>query len=205
MRKILDYDEAKLIYGPHAERIAEAIALAFSNFLRIINISTETNGYIEYTRTAKATLLHDLIKNSITDAFRGVEGVRTGTWNRIFGLKIGEDLFIRFKKFNADYSVAGIPTKQFKKYERQLLIKGLPEEPTFLIAGYIPSRTWTHIEGIFIACRLGNNIQWVEELMGGASAVQMALPFTNDPQPTGTRVKVKSPNESGNQQTGTDG
>lgn len=194
MRKILTLDEAKQSFGPHAEKIVDAFQEAFDNYQQIIVSSSQTVGYIEYTRRSKATLLHDLIKNSIEKAFQDTEGVVTGTWNRIFGLKIGEDVFIRFKKFNEDYSVAGIPTKQFKKYERQLHIFGLPEEPTFLVAGYIPNRTWTQIEGIFIVCRVGGQTQWVEPLMNGKGMVQMTLfPYTEVEQEyTESRVKLKT-------------
>ncbi len=204
MRTILNQSEAKQIFDPYVDRMVAAFQEAFNTLQYMLNAANENGPFKEYSATAKATMLHDLIKNSIREAFPNCTEHQTVTVNKIFGLRIGE-LFIRFKKFNLDFSVAGIPTKQFRKYEKQMPITGFPKNPTLLIAGYIPNKTWTQISGIYLACRVGGGAEWVEPLLNKTNAAQTVFPFAADPQPTGTpRIKVKNPNEPGKQQTGTD-
>lgn len=205
MRNILSHDEAKQIFEPHTPKIVDAFQQAFADFQHLVRATTEKIGFVEYSRRLKATLLHDLLKHRIGEAFRDVEEVKAITANKIFGLKLGDNLFIRVKKFNPDYSVAGIPTKQFKKFEKQQLsLEGLPVNPTLLTVGYIPNKTWTQIEGIYIACRLAGSTQWVEPLLGGTSMVQLQLPLVEPVAPTTeSRVRVKL-NEPREEKTGTD-
>jgi len=202
-RNILSFQEAQQALAPYYEKIAQSVLDGFEDFQKTSNCISERVGFFESEIRTKACLIHDLIKNRITQNFFGEQQVETGKWRGVFALKINDDLFIRFKKLNKDYSSSNYLTKQAKGYLRQIRIEGFPDEPTFLFAGYIPDKSWTGISGIYIACWDGDKIQWVEEIISRTSSVQTVLPFTVGVQDTPQkRVKVKNQNQV-NVKTGT--
>ena len=62
---------------------------------------------------------------------------------------------------------------------QQAQIEGFPEKPTFLFAGYIPDETWSSIQGIYVACWLGNVLEWVDEF-GKYSIEQTVIDFDRE-------------------------
>jgi len=201
-RNILTFQEAQQILAPHYDKLANAVLEGFNDYLKVRNCAAERVGFVEYEIRTKANLIHDHIKNRIKEAFFDVSEVETGKWKGIFAVKINDDLFIRFKKLNDDYSSSNSQTKQTKNFLNQLVLDGFPEEPTFLFAGYQPDRTWTGIKGVYIACWEGEQIQWVEEILSKVSSVQTTLPL-HDQRPAEKRVKIKNQDKS-NTKSGTD-
>jgi hypothetical protein len=88
--------------------------------------------------------------------------------------------------------------------QRQIL--GFPEQPTFLFAGYIPDSTWSNIKGIYVACWIGNTLEWVDEF-GKYSAELAVLDFDakekTEVKEIEKRIKLKR-RKGGNRKTGTD-
>jgi hypothetical protein len=85
-------------------------------------------------------------------------------------------------------------------------IDGFPEQPTFLFAGYIPDSTWSNIKGIYVACWIGNTLEWVDEF-GKYSAEQAVLDFDakEDTEVTEIEKRIKLKRGSqGDRKTGTD-
>jgi hypothetical protein len=193
-RNILSFEEAQQALTPYYDKLANAVLEGFNDYLKVHNCAAERIGFVEYEIRTKANLVHDHIKIRIKEAFFDVSEVETGKWKGIFAVKINDDLFIRFKKLNDDYSASNFQTNQTKNFLNQLALEGFPEEPTFLFAGYQPDKTWTGIKGIYIACWEGDQIQWVEEILSKVSLVQTALPFY-DQEPTEKRVKLKNQNQ----------
>ncbi|HMO40231.1 MAG TPA: hypothetical protein PKC76_03960 [Saprospiraceae bacterium] len=191
-RKIFSHSEAKVILSPYYERIAKAVLDGFGDYLKIANCSVENVGFVEYEPRTKACIVHEHIKNRVQEAFQGMTEIEARKWNGVFGLKINEDLFIRFNKINDDYSSRGYMTKQAKCYKNQMIIDGFPDEPTFLVAGYSPDASWTQIKGIYITCWDGENLQWVEEIISHKSSIQTTIPFANTEQETQKRIKLKT-------------
>jgi len=203
-RKILSFQEAQQVLAPYYDKISQSVLDGFEDFQKTSNCIAERVGFFESEIRTKACLIHDLIKNRIIQNFFGEQQVETGKWRGVFALKINDDLFIRFKKLNKDYTSSNYLTKQAKGYLRQIRIEGFPDEPTFLFAGYIPDKSWTGISGIYIACWDGDKIQWVEEIISRTSSVQTVLPFTvGEQEAPQKRVKIKSQNQA-SVKTGTD-
>ena len=104
-----------------------------------------------------------------------------------------------------DYSVTSFYTSQHGKYMKQSQIEGFPEKPTFLFAGYIPDKTWSNIKGIYIACWIGNTLEWVDEF-GKYSTEQTVIDFNIDKKDVfkeiEKRIKLKG-GKKGDSKTGT--
>jgi len=191
-RKIISHSEAQSILTPYYEKISKAVSDGFEDYLKIANCSTDKVGFVEYENRTKACIIHDHIKNRINEVFEDVDEVETRKWNSVFGLKINDDLFIRFNKINDDFSSKGRATNQAKSYKNQMVIDGFPDEPTLLYAGYKPDASWTQIKGVYISCWDGENRQWVEEIISHRSSVQTAIPFASPEKENQKRVKIKT-------------
>ena len=205
-RKFLTLSESQKCLDPYYSKIATAVLEGFNDYLKIASCTVDKVGFIEYKTRTKANMIHDCITMRVKQSFNDEIEIEVGEWNGIFGIKINEDLFIRFKKLNEDYSPSSAATKQSKKYLNQHPIDGLPEEPMFLFAGYTPDKTWTKITGIYIACWNGEQSQWVEEILSKVSYEQIRLPFDNteeEVENNKNRVKIKIKNQSDNNKTGT--
>jgi len=128
-------------------------------------------------------------------------------FNGIFGIVLQDDLFIRFKKMDSTYSVRSLYTHQHTKYMKQGQIEGFPEKPTLLFAGYIPDKTWSVIKGIYVACWIGDTLEWVDEF-GIYSAELAILDFdakeTEVIKEIEKRIKIKGGKKKGGKRTGTD-
>lgn len=190
-RYIITQLEAQTILTPYYEKIAKAVCDGFEDYLKIANCSTDKVGYVDYETRTKACIIHDHIKNRINEAFQDVPEVETGKWNGIYGLKINDDLFIRFNKINDDFTSKGRRTKQSKDYKNQITIEGFPDEPTLLYAGYKPDASWTQIKGVYITCWDGESRQWIEEIISHRSITQTSLPFEPQEQENPKRVRIK--------------
>jgi hypothetical protein len=116
-------------------------------------------------------------------------------------------LFVRFKKMDSTYSVRSLYTSQRGAYMKQGQIPNFPEEPTLLFAGYIPDSTWSAIKGIYVACWIGDTLEWVDEF-GHYSAEQAILDFDQKEDQAvdkiEKRIKLKRANEGSGTKTGTD-
>lgn len=203
MRKILTKPEAEEILQPYFPDIIKCIDSAFVDYQNIVDYKDNLPVYTNYNTRTKAGIIHEQIVGHISSTFAGIPIIKTGSWRRVFGMKIGNELFIRFKKLNQQKEPSNFKTLQNERYRKQLKVPGFPEEPTFLYAGYIPDASWTKLNGVYIACWVGNQIQWCIDA-SGVSTEQMNL-FASDIQPveisdTRRRVIVKQSNK--NQSTG---
>ena len=165
-RRIISLEESQKVLKPHYQGLLEDIVGGFADYIKIKNLVDTFGRFSEYESRTKAGIIHEQIRSRVSDRFGSgslVDG-EAKKWNGVFGLKINDDLFIRFKKLDDDKRVAGLQTKQHVKYMQQSIIAGFPDEPTFLIAGYIPSKTWTEVKGIYIACWNGGSIEWFDEI-----------------------------------------
>lgn len=202
-RPMLAYEAAKQLLTPHYSKIALSIRDGFENCQKGKNKMYEASGFITFEKRSEASLIHDFIKKEVKQNFQGEPNVEVGEWNGVFALKINEDLLIRFKKLNNDYSASNYLTKQTKCYNHQFRIEGFPDQPMFLTAGYVPNKTWTDIS-IYITCRIDTKLLWVESLSNKAESIHPMLPFAEvDEVFVEKRVKVKKASPS-DDKTGTD-
>ncbi len=175
-RKIITLEDSQRVLTPHYQGLLEDIVGGFADYLKIKNYIDTFGRFTQYESRTNAGIIHEHIKARVSERF-GSTALTDGEakkWNGIFGLRINDDVIIRFKKLDDDKRVAGLQTKQHVKYMQQALIDGFPDEPTFLIAGYVPSATWTEIKGIYIGCWNGRIIEWFDEI-GKYTTQQLSL------------------------------
>lgn len=207
-RKILRLKEAQPLLEKIHTDLVGAIRSAFNDWLRIREFSnTLDGGPVNYKPRTKAGIIHDHIEKFIRANFYGQEGILVDDFNGVFGMVLQNELFIRFKKMDSTYSVRSLYTRQHSKYMQQSYIEGFPEMPTFLFAGYIPDRTWSAIKGIYVACWIGDTLEWVDEF-GKYSAELAILDFDTAENKVITeiekRIKLKAGKKKGGRKTGTD-
>lgn len=207
-RKIHRLQDAKVLLEGIHQDIVNSIQNGFGDWLKLREFSnTFGGGPINYKPRTKAGLIHDHIEKYVRSNFEGKEGVIVDDFKGVFGLNVNDELFIRFKKMDKEYSVKNLYTNQHIRYMKQFPIDGFPEKPTFLFAGYIPDRTWSNIKGIYVACWIGNVLEWVDEF-GKYSTEQMIINFDNKNKDVDLfkviekRIKVKG-GKKGDAKTGT--
>jgi len=176
-RKIHRLKDAKVFLDTIHKDLVGSIQSGFGDWLKIReHANTFEGGVVNYKPRTKAGIIHDHIEKYVLTNFEGKEGVAVDDFKGVFGINLQDELFIRFKKMNKKYSVRSFYTNQHKKYMKQFPIEGFPEKPTFLFAGYIPDTTWSAIKGIYVACWIGNTLEWVDEF-GRYSAEQQVIDF----------------------------
>jgi hypothetical protein len=191
MDRILSQDKATEIFEPYAPQIADAFEEALIDFQKLLQCSASVLPF-SFSSSAKATIFHEILKDRLTAVFTDHDSVKPCTVNQVFGLLIEQSIFIRFKKFNTDYSISGIQTTQFKEFENQRFeIEGMPDSPTLLVAGYLPDKTWSKLTSIAIVCRFNKNILWKVSLKGSANVLALELFDDIDTQSEAIKSKVK--------------
>jgi hypothetical protein len=206
-RQILRLKEARLILERVRKDLMLSIQNGFGDWLKIREYAnTFAGGPVNYKPRTKAGIIHDHIEKYIRFAFAEKEGVIVDDYKGVFGINLQDELFIRFKKMDKEYSVRNYPTSQHSKYMKQSQIEGFPEKPTLLFAGYIPDRSWSNIKGVYVACWIGNVLEWVDEF-GKYSTEQTAIEFDADNKDIfkeiEKRIKLKG-GRKGDTKTGTD-
>lgn len=212
MRNLVELNEAQTILEPFYNNLVECIEGGFEDFKSVDQFAnTNFSTPVSYNKRTKATLVHDHIRRRVIEAFENMgNGIEAKDWKDIFALKINDDMFVRFKKFNSSrytgkYYLPGYPTPQFKQFLKQGQISGFPDKPTFIFVGYIPNFNWTEIDGIYIACWLGDTCLWIDDV-GRYSLEQLNLfKQKNEEEPVPVRrVRVKENLKNKDSKTGTD-
>ena len=187
--------EIEKIIEPHYEKIVTAMSMAFEDYMNFTQSYSRLPEFDLNKRTI-TSLIHDFTRARIQISFSGVDDVKVGTYNKIFGLVIDDQVFIRFKKIKPDYSTSNIPTKQTRDYEQQQIeFLELPSKPVYLYAGYMLNETWTSIKDLYIMCKQGKVIHWIKDLSG--TVEQSQLPFIEIPNvPEIEKIVRVKPKES---------
>lgn len=208
-REIISLEKASVILEPHYSNLVDCIYGGFEDYLKIKSFASSFGKSVVYEGRTKGSLIHDHIKSRISDIYGENTLVEARKWNNIFALKIADDIFIRFKKFDQRRHISNYKTEQHIKFMAQSFIEGFPDEPTFIFAGYIPDRAWGTIKGVYIACWNGNEIEWFDEI--GKYCIQQLNIFdipANQEEETRLKVRLKGKQQNkndNNEKTGTNG
>jgi hypothetical protein len=158
-RKILTQAQALNALSPYSDKIVKAIQQGFASLDRLC--LWENGRMIQLEQRTRCSFIHDAICNFIRIEFEEADpNLEIGKWNNIFGMKIQEKLFLRFKKFNRECAPSLYPSRQTRRYLDQLSIEGIPNEPTLLFVGYVASKDWSELEDIFVTCQIQEKIEW---------------------------------------------
>ena len=194
-RQIRTLSEAKPILEPHYNKILDAMKVSFRQQIEIKDFIYQNQGFFELKPRTKANIISDFIQTNITNSFSDTEGVTAGVFNDVFGLNIGNELFVRFKKMDKAFKTGNVSTTQQQNFQTQKCILGFPDQPTFVFAGYIPDSTWLNVTGFYIACWDGKTLEWFDEF-GNSSYEQFEIKFDpTDPkldEKVERRIKVSS-------------
>lgn len=207
-RQILRLKEAQPLLQTIHKDLLQVINSGFADWLKIReHSSTFEGGPVNYKPRTKAGIIHDHIEKYVRSNFYGRQGIYFDDFNGVFGIVMQDELFIRFKKMDDTYSVKNLYTNQHTSYMNQGQIAGFPEKPTLLFAGYIPDKTWSKINGIYVACWIGDTLEWVDE-SGKYTAEQGIINFEQYKdreieERTEKRIKLKKKGSGGDQKTGT--
>ncbi len=191
MKQILSLEQAKMVIKPYKEKLYNAIESAFHKHLEVIDFLHNGGLPVKFTKTAKATNIHEFIKAYLKKYFVDRPDINIGVINGIFGILIENQVFIRFKKMDKNFFTSNIQTIQTKKYGDQDEIFGLGPNVTFLYCGYVPDPTFTFIKNIHIVCKHGDSFKW--NISVSSSSEQMELSFDDQGKDVTiiSRVKLK--------------
>jgi hypothetical protein len=87
----------------------------------------------------------------------------------------------------------------FDKQEELEELPGIPPRLPRLTIGYVPSRDWTSILGIYVTCRVAEELKWYRDItdLGGEAAAIPMQPMIVPPQESERRVYPKGKRKSG--------
>lgn len=209
-RHLRTLEEYKSSLGDIHERMVSSIQNSVADWRKIQDFSNELGiGAVNYKPRTKAAVIHDHIAHHIYKEFYNDDNIRVDDFNGVFGFLYKDKFFIRFKKMDPHkFTTANVATKQNTRYTYQNpTILGLPESPTILYAGYSLDKTGDNILGIYLVCRDGDNIEWVDEY-GVYDSQQVSFDF-NDLKDNEAKVddlvqRVRAKNLTKNKGTGTE-
>lgn len=157
--------------------LADATSNAYSDFIQqkrhLIQLS---NISYELKPRTEANWIHDYICGQVKHRFNKNGIVRWEEINDLFGIRIDDHFFIRFKKIRIDRNempyTSNVRTKQQKMISKQISPPCFPEKMVFLTCGYKPNELKTEIESIYVFCSLGKEVKWIYDLTEKTSIEQ---------------------------------
>jgi hypothetical protein len=191
-RKIRSFQESYDILKPYIENYVECVRKAFADFIQINQFKNTLDVYTEFEIRTRANIIHDFVCARLAQTFGSTPEIEVGKWNQVFALKFGELLFLRNKKFKKEGSVSNYATPSHKSFLKQGVIEGMPDEPTFIIGGYVPNHTYTELKGIYLGCWSADGLEWFNKV--GEYVVEqgrIVFPEFIEEPVTKKRTKVK--------------
>jgi hypothetical protein len=194
-RKILTFEETYDIIAPYLEDYLTCVRKGFVDYVQINEFKNSLDAYSEFAIRTRASIIHDRICGHLAEKFGNEPDIKVGEWNQVFALKFADLIFLRNKKFRHDGKVSSYHTPQHKAFLRQAIIEGFPDEPTFVIGGYIPNETYTQLKGIYLGCWSADGLEWFTKV-GEYVVEQGRLVFPEfKEQETKRRTKIKDVSE----------
>ncbi|MDN3580366.1 hypothetical protein [Mucilaginibacter flavus] len=164
-RAIITYNEFKDILGEQVlTAYSDCIRKGFDDQLELLKFNASLDCFVELDSTTKAKFTHNRICGRLQETFKGNSSISVDTIRQIIMVNISDKVLIRQKKFRSYGNISSYSTKQHKKFLKQSSIEGFPEEPTFIVGGYMMDKTNTGMLGVYFACYSANGIEWFTRL-----------------------------------------
>lgn len=195
-RRILTFDETYSVISPYLEDYLDCVRKGFADYVQINEFKNTIDVYSEFEIRTRAGIIHDRICGRLANKFGDNPEIKVGVWNQIFALKFADLIFLRNKKFRKSGKVSSYRTPQHKSFLRQALIEGFPDEPTFVIGGYIPNDAYTELKGIYLGCWGPDGLEWFTKV--GEYIVEQGriiFPEFTEEEATKKRTKIKDASE----------
>jgi hypothetical protein len=166
---MLNQVQAQKLLEPYMMAIKDAILAGFNYYHR--RYGDESHAHQARSR---ANLVNDHIVDFANRNLAKFPGVKHLS---VFGRKlfqVHDQMLLHFKKLNRQKLPSNYPTLfalDFSK-QKQLELPGLPATLPRLIAGFVPSKDWSRVEGVYITCPDGNTVAWYLDLTATAQQLE---------------------------------
>ncbi len=145
------------VIGKYFEAIQECIEAGFNRWFAV-----PAEFRIAASPRTRANFIHDFIRDEALRRFLHVPEIELLEVRGLFLVKFGEDVLLRFKKFDRYFRPQNIPTGQTKLFSRQGVQESLFGVPfaTKVIAGYQTDKAHAEIQWTGITCPEGKHLHW---------------------------------------------
>jgi hypothetical protein len=195
---MLNQAQAQKLLEPYFTAIKEAIMAGFKYYHR--RYADESH---RHHARSRANLVNDHIVDFANRNLAKFPGVKHLS---VFGRKlfqVHDEILLHFKKLDRRKLPSNYPTLfalDFMK-QKQLELPGLPATLPRLIAGFVPSKDWARVEGVFITCPDGDKVAWYLDLTAMAEQLEtIDLRKGDDDKlsvPRRRRVRARRPGDAG--------
>ncbi|OPY82520.1 MAG: hypothetical protein A4E65_00820 [Syntrophorhabdus sp. PtaU1.Bin153] len=154
---MLSEDDFRRAIGEYFTEIQDCITAGFNRWFEIpVEFRVIASG-----RT-RASFIHDAIKNEAQSRFAYVPSIELMEVRNLFLIKFGEEVLLRFKKFDKRFRPQNIPTGQTRLFSQQGIQESLFGVPfaTKVIAGYQTDIAHAEIQWTGITCPDGKHYHW---------------------------------------------
>src|SRR5690606_33472964 len=121
--------------------------------------------------------------------FYNVPGVTISRKGRMLNLIFGGEIVLRFKKVDRNFRTRNVPTRQARRLEYQMEVAGLPPKATVIVAGYLLNALQDGVQGNWLVCSKGAEVEWKIPLDATAPPPGMLLPASGPNDPVAPNVK----------------
>jgi hypothetical protein len=205
MRQIINFNEVQEIIGEERmDKVVKCFYGGFEDCAKMLDFANSLGSPADYQKRSKASIIHEQIRARLSFEFQGVGGIEVNEWNGIFGLNFNNEFLCRVKKFSKGAVVSVIKTDQQKDFQKQLMIDGFPDQPTFITMGYFVNKAWTELLGVYFSCWSADGLEWFHKV-GGAGFQQLTIQYPKPVivEPATRRAKGKKKDQQ--KGTGTEG
>lgn len=153
-----------------------------------------------HSSLSRAALVHDEMVLQAEKAFEGRPGVICRKVQRMFVVSFSANLVVRFKKFDDNFGVSNVPTKQSLSFINQQFDLPGVDQATTLHAGYRLNKLETALEGCYVVCPRGYGHEWIlnlEDLEAGDNNV-LRFPKQPMPPPAGFKLRLVQKDKEAN-------
>jgi hypothetical protein len=164
----LESERLEKILRPIYGHIREAILGGFR--YRQTRYSEELSNHTPRTR---ACLVNDLIVVEFMKRKLKEFGIRVFKIHSRILFDIRGEVILHFKKLDGNLLSSNLQTEFAYAFTRQKDLPGIPSTLPRLIAGYIPNRDWTAIDGVAVTLPRGTEILWSRSLLDQSSVIQL--------------------------------
>jgi hypothetical protein len=160
MTAALDQQTCMDVLGPHLAVLHDRIQSAFEKYL----------GYpaplkADHDDRAAASCVHAHIITGVHDAVADIPGLALIDARGLKVLNVRDRIVARFKKVDASGRSRSYPTRQARRFDRQLGLPNLPPAATRLTIGYEPDPAFSAVARVIVSCPLGSTILWCSQIV----------------------------------------
>jgi hypothetical protein len=173
-KHLLTLQKAQELFEPYKVLLAECIQYGWDQWASFYKPKHSV-----LNPRARANIVYSEIVAKVAEKFHGLPGVVFKPFRSFFLLYIGDQISVRFKKFNRHGRCSSVRTRQQYLFNMQMEIPGM-EKGTMFNAGYALDEVQQNVVKKAIVCEFGNRVLYQINLLADVNA---AIELTPAPQP----------------------